>query len=141
MMQNCADCCILNSVFAQSHPLSVVEPVTENWNGIFILLLYYTNFFDIFDYHSFKYKQGRQGNSSFSAAKISTPRSIQYKRYGSAFGCSKLRKVMTLVTSGISSIFGLLILGLLLSRSRFFFRGARNVMFCQLVLLSILLTK
>ena len=47
MMQNCADCCILNSVFAQSHPLSVVKPVTENWNGIFILLLYYTNFFDI----------------------------------------------------------------------------------------------
>ena len=45
---------------------------------------------------------------------------MQYKRYSSAFACRKLRKVMTLVTPGISSIFGLLILGLLLSRSRFF---------------------
>ena len=47
MIENCAHCCIWNSLFAQSRSILIVKPVTVHWNGIFIPLLYYSNFFDI----------------------------------------------------------------------------------------------
>ena len=105
---------------------SIVMPVT----GIEYLLYCYTmqiNFLCHSDYHSFKYKQGDQGNLPSSAVKYQTLKSLCSIQYSSAFVYRTLPKVTTLVTFGISSIWGSLLSGgSILSRGRYFW-GAKNV--------------
>lgn len=146
-MQNCADCYNWNSVIAQSRrrSFSIVMPVT----GIEYLLYCYTmqiNFLCHSDYHSFKYKQGDQGNLPSSAVKYQTLKSLCSIQYSSAFVYRTLPKVTTLVTFGISSIWGSLFSG------GGYFRGVvlltfaiedwrTKKRFVHMVLLSIFLTK